>query len=157
MRAYLRVGQSRGVARRVPETPGVPDSDAGLRAANARLRELLAERDTRIAEQDAEVAVPREHLAGLQSQVADLAARMKANSRNSSRPPRARVLRGPVLPRHRRPSRHQRPRRLTRAFQASPWIPEPGNPARHQSAPARARIAVQGTDLPEHRELAFPG
>lgn len=52
--------------RCVPETPGVPDSDAGLRAANARLRE---------------------HLAGLQSQVADLAARVKANSRNSSRPP----------------------------------------------------------------------
>lgn len=51
--------------RRVPETPGVPDSDAGLRAANARLRELLTERDTRIAEQDAEIAVLREHLAGL--------------------------------------------------------------------------------------------
>jgi transposase len=73
--------------RRVPETPGVPGSDAGLRAANARLRELLAERDTRIAEQDAEIAVLREHLAGLQWQVADLAARVKANSRNSSRPP----------------------------------------------------------------------
>jgi hypothetical protein len=87
MPAYLRVGQSRGVVRRVPETPGVPDSDAGLCAADARLRELLAERDTRIAEQDAEIAVLREHLAGLQSQVADLAARVKANSRNSSRPP----------------------------------------------------------------------
>jgi transposase len=45
------------------------------------------ERDTRIAEQDAEIAVLREHLAGLQSQVEDLAARVKANSRNSSRPP----------------------------------------------------------------------
>ena len=65
MPAYLRVRQSRGVVRRVPETPGVPDSDAGLRAVNARLRELLAERDTRIAEQDAEIAVLREHLAGL--------------------------------------------------------------------------------------------
>jgi transposase len=87
MPAYLRLGQSRGVVRRVPETPGVPDSDARLRAANARLPELLMERDTRIAEQDAEIAVLREHLAGLQSQVADLAARVKANSRNSSRPP----------------------------------------------------------------------
>ena len=47
MPAYLRVGQSRGVVRCVPETAGVPDSDAGLRAANARLRELLAERETR--------------------------------------------------------------------------------------------------------------
>lgn len=38
MPAYLRVEQSRGVVRCVPETPGVPDSDAGFRAANARLR-----------------------------------------------------------------------------------------------------------------------
>jgi len=67
--------------------PGVPDDAAGLRAANARLRELLAERDARIAEQAAEIAVLRESLAGLQSQVADLAAQVKVNSRNSSRPP----------------------------------------------------------------------
>jgi len=51
--------QSRGVVRRVPEVPGVPDDAAGLRAANARLRELLAERDKRIAGQDAEIAVLR--------------------------------------------------------------------------------------------------
>jgi transposase len=68
--------------------PGVPDSgDGGLRAANTRLRELLAERDARIAEQAAENAVLREALAELQSQVADLAAQVKANSRNSSKPP----------------------------------------------------------------------
>jgi transposase len=73
----------------VPEVPGVPDGGdaAGLRAANARLRGLLAERDARIAVLDAEVAVLREALAGVQSQVADLTARVKANSRNSSRPP----------------------------------------------------------------------
>jgi hypothetical protein len=51
----------------VPEVPGVPDSgEGGLRAANARLRELLAERDARIAEQAAENAVLREALAELQ-------------------------------------------------------------------------------------------
>jgi len=66
--------------RVVPEVPAVPDDAAGLRAANARLRELLAERD-------AEVAVLREQLAALQSQVADLAARVASNSRNSSKPP----------------------------------------------------------------------
>jgi transposase len=72
----------------VPEVPGVPDSgDAGLRAANARLRELLAERDERLAERDAEIELLREHLAALQSQVADLAAQVKSNSRNSSKPP----------------------------------------------------------------------
>jgi transposase len=68
--------------------PGVPDGgDGGLRAANTRLRELLAERDARIAEQAAENAALREALAVLQSQVADLAAQVKANSRNSSKPP----------------------------------------------------------------------
>ena len=87
MTAYLRGGRSRGVVRRVPEVPGVPDDAAGLRAANARLRELLAEWDERIAGQDAEIAVLREQLAGLQSQVADLAAQVKSNSRNSSKPP----------------------------------------------------------------------
>src|SRR5690348_6802120 len=87
MAAYLRGVRSRGVVRRVPEVPGVPDDAAGLRAANARLRELLAERDERIAGQDAEIAVLREQLSGLQSQVADLAARVASNSRNSSKPP----------------------------------------------------------------------
>jgi transposase len=65
----------------VPEVPGVPGGgDAGFRAANTRLRELLAERD-------AEVAVLREQIAALQLQVEGLAAQVKANSRNSSRPP----------------------------------------------------------------------
>jgi Family of unknown function (DUF6444) len=71
----------------MPELPAVPADAAGLRAANGRLRELLAERDERIAEQDAEIAVLREELAGLRSQVAFLAARVQSNSRNSSRPP----------------------------------------------------------------------
>jgi transposase len=72
----------------VPDETGSPDEViAGLRAVNARLRELLAERDARITEQDAETAVLREQLAGLQSQVADLAARVHANSQNSSKPP----------------------------------------------------------------------
>ena len=67
--------------------PAVPDDAAGLRAANARLRELLAERNARITGQDAEIAALREALAGLQSQVEGLAAQVKANSRNSSKPP----------------------------------------------------------------------
>jgi transposase len=66
--------------RLVPEIAAVPDDAAGLRAGSARLRELLAERD-------AEVAVLREQLSGLQSQVADLAARVASKSRNSSKPP----------------------------------------------------------------------
>ena len=57
--------------RRSRQRCGVPRCE---RAA----AELLAERETRIAKQDAEIAVLREHLAGLQSQVADLAARVGA-------------------------------------------------------------------------------
>jgi transposase len=65
----------------VPEVPGVPDSgDDGLRAANTRLRELLAERD-------AQIAALLEQMAALQSQVEGLAAQVKSNSRNSSKPP----------------------------------------------------------------------
>jgi len=64
----------------VSDALAVPGDEAGLRAANARLRELLAERD-------AEVAGLRALVAELQAQVADLAARAGQNSRNSSRPP----------------------------------------------------------------------
>jgi transposase len=58
----------------------VPGDAAGLRGANARLRELLAERD-------AEVAGLQVLIADLQAQVAKLAARAGQNSKNFSRPP----------------------------------------------------------------------
>jgi hypothetical protein len=57
----------------VPDTPAVPGDETGLGAANARLRDLLAERD-------AEVAGLRALVAELQAQVADLAARAGQNS-----------------------------------------------------------------------------
>ena len=63
---------------------------AGLRAANVRLRELLAERDDLIAElwvQVAEAGELREQVEQLRREVADVAARVKQNSKNSSRPP----------------------------------------------------------------------
>jgi transposase len=63
----------------VPETPAADDA-AGLRAVNARLRELLAERDERIAVLEAE-------LTALGTRVEALAAQVKSNSRNSSKPP----------------------------------------------------------------------
>ncbi len=63
---------------------GAGDDAAGLRAANARLRELLTERDAEIAglrEQLAQIPVLLAQVAELQSQVADLAARARMNSR----------------------------------------------------------------------------
>ena len=62
----------------------------GLRAANARLRSLLAERDARITGlevQVARIADLESLVADLQAQVADLAAKVKQNSKNSSKPP----------------------------------------------------------------------
>jgi transposase len=71
----------------VPGTPpasGEPAAldavNAGLRAANAQLRLLLEAKD-------AEITALRAELGKLQSQVADLAARLKQDSANSSRPP----------------------------------------------------------------------
>lgn len=61
------------------DTPGMAGA-AGLRAANGRLRGLLAQRD-------AEIARLRAQVAELQEQVADLAARVGQNSKNSSKPP----------------------------------------------------------------------
>ncbi len=79
----------------VPDTPPVPGdaaasgelTAAGLRAANARLRDLLAGRDARIGELQAQVAAQDARIGELQAQVADLAAQVKLNSRNSSKPP----------------------------------------------------------------------
>jgi transposase len=54
--------------------------NAGLRAANARLRELLAAKD-------AQIEALTGQLEELRAQVADLAAQVGRNSENSSRPP----------------------------------------------------------------------
>jgi transposase len=93
---YLPVWLGCGRLRVVPDEP-VRDDAAGLRAANARLRALLAERDAEIAvlrghldeltALQAEAGELRERAAGLEAQVADLAARLGQNSQNSSRPP----------------------------------------------------------------------
>jgi transposase len=82
----------------VPDTSPVPGdaaasgelTAAGLRAANARLRDLLADRDTLIGELQAQVAaIPglQALVAQLQAQVADLTAQVRLNSKNSSKPP----------------------------------------------------------------------
>jgi transposase len=78
----------------VPDTSPAPgeaasaaEVNAGLRAVNTRLRELLAERDAQVAALAGELEEHRALVAALQAQVADLAAQVKVNSKNSSRPP----------------------------------------------------------------------
>lgn len=58
-----------------------------MRAANARLRKLLAGRDAEIAALRARVAQAGGLAADLRVQVAELAARVRQNPENSSRPP----------------------------------------------------------------------
>jgi transposase len=69
------------------DTPGPPGDAAGLRAANARLRELLAGRDAEIAALRVRVAQAEGLAADLREQVAELAARVRQNSKNSGKPP----------------------------------------------------------------------
>jgi transposase len=115
----------------VSGTPGArDDAAAGLRAANARLRELLAERDAQIGELLAQVAVIaelREQVAELQAQVADLAARVKQNSKNSSKPPSSDGLARPA------------PKSLRKKTGRGPGRPE-GQPG----------ATMQLTDHPDH-------
>jgi hypothetical protein len=84
-------GAGCGVVPPVSGTPGVPDDAAGLRLANARLRELLGERDAEIAALRSLLAELHELQASSGTSGAggaDLAARLRQNSsKNSSRPP----------------------------------------------------------------------
>jgi transposase len=111
----------------VPDMPGEPEDAAGLRAANARLRELLAGRD-------AEVAELRALVAELQAQVADLAARAGQNSKNSSKPPSSDGLAKPS------------PRSLREKSGRKPGRPK-GQPG----------ATMQLTDHPDHVARHEPG
>ncbi len=64
----------------MPDVPAAPDALAALRAANARLREVIEAKDT-------EVSVLRAQVETLRAEVAELQARLAQNSQNSSRPP----------------------------------------------------------------------
>ena len=77
-------------ARRAGEAASPDEVIDGLRTANARLRELLAGRDAHIAHLLAQVAQLDELqalVAESRAQIADLAARVKQNSKNSSKLP----------------------------------------------------------------------
>jgi Family of unknown function (DUF6444) len=82
-----------------PNVTPAPDEVAALRAANARLHEMIDAKDT-------EILVLREQVEALTAQLAELRARLAQSSRNSSRPPSSEGLakpapvRRPGLPGH---------------------------------------------------------
>ena len=82
------------------DVPAVPDEVAALRAANARLREVIEAKDTEIAalrvSHQAQLDALRVQVAALAAEVAELRARLGQNSRNSSKPPSAEGLAKPA-------------------------------------------------------------
>jgi hypothetical protein len=73
----------------VPDVPPAPDEAAALRAANARLRQVIEAKD-------AEVAVLRAQVEALRAEMESLRARLGQNPQNSSRPPSSEGLAKPA-------------------------------------------------------------
>jgi transposase len=71
----------------VPDVPSAPDELAVLRAANARLREVVEAKDAMLAARDAQIAVLARQVEALSARVAELERRLGKDSSNSSRPP----------------------------------------------------------------------
>jgi len=124
----------------VTDVPLAPDEAAALRAANARLRQVIGAKDT-------EIAVLREQVEALAAQVAELRARLGNNSRNSSKPPSAEGLAKPA------------PRSLRKKTGRKPGRPkgQPGIPCSERRAitrPGGAKYRAAGTASAPPR--AFP-
>jgi transposase len=79
----------------VPDVPPAPDEVAALRAANARLREVIEAKDTEVGVLRAVVEAYQGQLEELRAEVEALRARLRQNPRNSSRPPSAEGLAKP--------------------------------------------------------------
>ena len=87
----------------MPDVPPAPDEVAALRAANARLREVIEAKDTEIGALRAHLEAYRAQLEAAQAQLEELRAevealraRLRQNPRNSSQPPSAEGLAKPA-------------------------------------------------------------
>jgi hypothetical protein len=85
-RAYLISGGGCGSLRRVPDELAADDA-AGLRAANARLRGLLADRDGEVAALRAGLDAARERERRLELRLAELERRATTAARPRKRSP----------------------------------------------------------------------
>ncbi len=153
----------------MPDVPPVPDEVAALRAASARLRQVVEAKDTEIAalrvSHQAQLDLLRAQLAALAAEVADLRSRLGQDSRNSSKPP---SLDGPARPAPRslrgksgrKPGRPKGQPGATLEFSGTPdevIVHEPGRCCgcgKHLAgAPAAGMIRRQVTDVPPVRPV----
>ncbi len=80
----------------MPDVPPAPDEIAALRAANARLREVIEAKDTEAGVLRGLVEAYQVQLEELRAEVEALRARLRQSPRNSSRPPSAEGLAKPA-------------------------------------------------------------
>jgi transposase len=80
----------------VPDVPPAPDEVAALRAANARLREVVEAKGTEVVVLRAQLEAYQAQLEELRAEVEALRARLRQNPRNSSKPPSAEGLAKPA-------------------------------------------------------------
>ncbi len=80
----------------VPGVRPAPDEVAALRAANARLREVIEAKDAEAAALRAQMEACQAQLEELRAEAEALRARLRQNPRNSSRPPSSEGLAKPA-------------------------------------------------------------
>jgi transposase len=140
-----------GSLRRVPDEP-LPDDVAGLRAANSRLRGLLAERDAEVAVLRAGLEAARERERRLELRLAELERRLGMDSTDSGTPSSKERI-GAKEARKARRQESERERRKDRKRGGQPGHPGKGlprdpDPGREKEAPppAECRRCKAGLD-----------